>query len=200
MTLRRSSRLLLVLPAVAATLALAPSAGAATSASLEATKGCDLQVINDWADNGRVDRTYAIPCYTQAIQYLSQLPDVKSYSSAEDDIHAALLAAIRQDRGGGPGGGVGNGPSNGPSGNPSSGPGSGPGNGPSADPTSPIVKASHDLNPGGDAQSVPLPLIVLGGLALLLLLAALGTWLAKRFQGRRVTPAPAPAPARTPRP
>ena len=44
----------------------------------------------------------------------------------------------------------------------------------------------------GDAQSVPLPLLVLAGLATLLLLAAAGTWLVKRLQARRMAPAPAP--------
>jgi hypothetical protein len=61
-------------------------------------------VINDWLPDNKVDRTYAIPCYTQAIQHLSQYPDVAGYSSAEDDIRRALLAAIRLDRGNGGGG------------------------------------------------------------------------------------------------
>ena len=63
-------------------------------------------MINDWADNNRVDKIYAIPCYTQAIQRLSSYPDLEGYSSAADDIHDALLAALRQDRGGGGTGGA----------------------------------------------------------------------------------------------
>jgi hypothetical protein len=39
---------------------------------------------------------------------------------------------------------------------------------------------------------VPLPLIVLGGLAALLLLGAVVTWLLRRIQARRVAPSPAP--------
>src|SRR5439155_2480249 len=78
-------------------------AAAAPAAAQQATNKCWLDVINDWADNNQVDKIYAIPCYTQAIQHLSQYPDVAGYSSAEDDIHRALLAAIRLDRGtGGP--------------------------------------------------------------------------------------------------
>ena len=142
----------------AAALALvavgAGSAAAAPAASLHATSTCWQQVINDWLDNNQVDRIYAIPCYTQAIQHLSQYPDVAGYSSAEDDIHRALLAAIRLDRGGG-----------GPT-------------GPSGGPTGP---------PGPGSPS--------GGLALLLLLAAGGTWFARRLQARRVTSAPLTAPA-----
>ena len=166
---------------------LAAGAGTATaapSAALNPSSGCDLAVINDWADNNRVDKIYAIPCYTQAIQRLSSYPDLEGYSSAADDIHDALLAALRQDRGGGTGGPPTAGP-NGPS---------GPGDGT----TTPqphksfITRLSDRLGPG-NAQSIPLPLLVLGGLALLLLLAAGATWIARRVQARRMTPAPAPA-------
>ena len=56
-----------------------------------------------------------------------------------------------------------------------------------------------DIGPG-NAQSIPLPLLVLGGLALLLFLTAAATWFARRLQGRRITPAPAHAPASSVRP
>ena len=161
----------------------AREAAAAPSASLNPTSGCDLAVINDWADNNRVDKTYAIPCYTQAIQRLNSYQDLKGYSSAEDDIRNALLAAIRQDRGsGGP-----TGPNGGTT--PPAGPSSG---NPSGSSQSLITRLGNRLGPG-NAQSIPLPLLVLGGLALLLLLAAAATWIARRFQARRMTPAPAPA-------
>jgi hypothetical protein len=182
--------------ALAGALALgalaAGQARAATSASLDPTNKCWLAVINDWLDNGQVDRVYAIPCYTQAIQHLNQFSDVKGYSSAEDDIHNALLAAIRQDRGGGLGGGGGS-PGTGPGG--SDGGPSASGGGKNAGGQSFIAKVGDKIGPG-NAQSIPLPLLVLGGLAVLLLLAALGTWIARRMQARRVTSAPAPAPRR----
>ncbi len=180
----------LLLAAALGVLALlavgAREAAAAPSASLNPTSGCDLAVINDWADNNRVDKIYAIPCYTQAIQRLSSYPDLEGYSSAADDIHSALLAAIRQDRGGG------GGPTN------TSGGGTSPPSGPTSSGHSPkpgkglITRLSDRLGPG-NAQSIPLPLLVLGGLALLLLLAAGATWIARRFQARRISPAPAPA-------
>ena len=165
-------------------------ATAAPAASLQATSTCWQQVINDWLPDNKVDRTYAIPCYTQAIQHLSQYPDVAGYSSAEDDIRRALLAAIRLDRGNGGGGaglGAGPGPSGGGSGSSSSGNAGGSGGG--------FFKSLGDRLGPGNAQSIPLPLIILAGLALLLLLAAGGTWLARRLQARRVTPATATAPA-----
>ena len=181
---------LLVAAFLGALTLLAAGAGTATAApaaSFQATSTCWQQVINDWLDNNQVDRVYAIPCYTQAIQHLSQYPDVAGYSSAEDDIRRAELAAIRLDRGnGGPpslGGGGGGGPGGG-----SSGPGSGSGGGG-------FFNALGDRLGPGNAQSIPLPLIVLAGLALLLLLAAGATWLTRRLQSRRVTPATAAAPA-----
>jgi hypothetical protein len=181
---------LLVAAALGALALLAGGAGtasAAPAASFQATSTCWQQVINDWLDNNQVDRVYAIPCYTQAIQHLSQYPDVAGYSSAEDDIRRAELAAIRLDRGNGgpPSLGGGGGPGGGGSG--SSGPGPGGGGG--------FFNALGDRLGPGNAQSIPLPLIVLAGLALLLLLAAGATWLTRRLQSRRVTPATATAPA-----
>ena len=192
-TTHHSTRLPLAVAVVAlALLAAGVGPAAATpAASLQATSNCWQQVINDWLDNNQVDRIYAIPCYTQAIQHLSQYPDVAGYSSAEDDIRRALQAAFRLDRGGGgPGLGGGAGPSGGGAG--PSGGGSGPS---SSGKGGGFFNALGDRLGPGNAQSIPLPLIVLAGLALLLLLAAGATWFARRLQARRVTPAPATAPS-----
>jgi hypothetical protein len=196
MTMPSRPSLRLVLAAAAVALAAVPAAMAAPAATLHATNGCDLAVINDWLKDGSVDRTYAIPCYTQAIQRLNSMPDVKGYSSATDDIHDALLAAIRQDRGGGgsSGGSGPSGPSDGGSPPSSSPSGSNSGTGtPSSSGDKSVVRHLADRLGPSNAQSIPLPLLVLGGLAVLLLLAAFGTWLARRLQARRMTPAPAPA-------
>ena len=185
---------------VAAFSFLAPVASAAPAATAKATSKCWLQVVNDWLAHGSVTNYYAIPCYTQAIQNLSAYPDIKQYSSAIDDIHRALLAAIHQERGnGGPGGGPGGG-SNG-SGDGGSigggGAGGGGGGGSSAGGGSGhsggiLHRLATDIGPG-NAQSIPLPLLVLGGLAVLLLLTAAATWFTRRLQARRVTPAPVAA-------
>jgi hypothetical protein len=169
-------------------------AAAAPQAIEKATAGCWLQVVNDWLDNNRVDKTYPIPCYTQAIQHLNQYPDVRQYSSAADDIRRALQAAVHdRSTGGGSGGGGGSNSSGGAGGSNSSGGGGGGGGG-----NSPVDSAFNSGKPSS-ATSVPVPLIVLGVLAVLLLLAAGGTWLLRRFQTRRVTPMPQPAPAPAPR-
>jgi hypothetical protein len=180
------------LAALVAALALlaigVSSAAAAPAASESATGGCWLTVVDDWLDNNRVDGVYAIPCYTQAIQHLNSYPDVQNYSSASDDIQRALLAALHQDRGsGGSSGGGPQGPSSGPSSGPT--PQSDPGGNPTSSPNNGVLGS---FSPS-DAQSIPLPLLVLGGLALLLLAAAGATLVARRVQARRGGPTPAPA-------
>jgi hypothetical protein len=168
-------------------LAAGVGSAAAHEAAQQPTSTCWKQVINDWENNGRIDNVYAPPCYTQAIQHLNQYPDIKGYSNVIQDIQAALYAVLHEEgRGGG----------DGPSGPTSS---SGPlGTSiPKKGGGGPINWLSDHLAPG-NAQSVPLPLLVLGGLAVLLLLAAAGTWFARRVQANRMKPRPpAPQPRRS---
>jgi hypothetical protein len=194
MAIRKPSRKTgLALVALASALALlvsVPAASAAPAASQQATPKCWLQVVNDWLAHGTVTQYYAIPCYTQAIQHLSEYPDIKQYSTAIDDIHRALLAAIHEEHGG-PGSGSGGGPGSSGGGGAIGGGGSSGGSGTGGH-RGLISRIAHDIGPG-NAQSIPLPLLVLGGLAALLLLTAAATWVMRRMQARRVTPAPAHA-------
>jgi hypothetical protein len=176
----------------AAVLVSVPAATASPAATQTATDTCWKDVVNDWLNNQpNLKGSYAIPCYTQAIQHLSSYPDISQYSTAIDDIHRALLIALHQDRGGGPGSFTGS--SGGPS---SNGPGSSSTLGATKQTKSHnrgiISRISKDLGPG-NAQSIPLPLLVLGGFAVLLLLTALVTWLLRRMQARRGNGTPAPA-------
>src|SRR5690349_1698031 len=94
-------RLLVVVALCLAALALTGTAGAA--------KSCGARVLADWRD-GRLDGTYPVACYRQALANLPE--DVQVYSSAQADITRALqarvgtAAASRGDRGHGGGGGV----------------------------------------------------------------------------------------------
>jgi hypothetical protein len=194
---RRHARAFLVVAASVVALAAAGSASAAPASAQIPTNTCWKDVVNDWlAHQPNLVGLYPIPCYTQAIQHLNAYSDVQAYSSATEDIHRALLAAIHQERGNGPGDGGsssgGGGTSGGSSGGGSSGGSSGGGS--SSSSGGPINSLFNDLGPG-NAQSVPLPLLVLGALAGLLLLAGAGTWVARRFQARKMTPATAPATA-----
>jgi hypothetical protein len=198
-TLRHTTILLAALVAAVAV----GSAQAAPAALQAATSTCWRDVVNDWIQHQpNIVGDYPIPCYTQAIQHLNQYPDVTGYSSAPDDIHRALLAAIRNDRGDGGGGGSSSSSSGGGGGGSSSNSSGGGGDGN----TSATGDTGSSDSGGGsgllglfgahDATSVPLPLIILGSLAVLLALAAFGTWLARRIQTRRPAPAPAVPPRR----
>jgi hypothetical protein len=168
----------------------APAASAAPAATQQATTSCWKAVVNDWLQNGTVKGTYPIPCYTQAQQRLSQYPDIKQYSSAIDDIKRAQQEAIyKQSHGGDT---TTTGGSSGGSGGPSGGShNDGGGSTPGGNSGGGLFhRIAKDIGPS-NAQSIPLPLLVLGGLGVLLLLTAAATWLTRRFQARRITPAPA---------
>jgi hypothetical protein len=152
--------------------ACALALGAAAPAS--AAVPCWKALINDWYD-GRIDQTYPSSCYTEAIQHLPQ--DVDTYSSAKDDIQRALLATLRNDRS----------------------------NPPTYDPRNPTGVASGDSSGGGsngiiirfvewlgpsNAGSIPLPLLILAGVAFLLLAAAGGSFVSRHVQARRGPPPP----------
>src|SRR5471030_1500135 len=75
-------------------LRMALIAGALLCAAAQpaaAATPCWKALLNDWYD-GRIDNTYAIHCYTDALKHLP--PDVATYSSAHDDIERALQSAI----------------------------------------------------------------------------------------------------------
>jgi hypothetical protein len=163
----------LILTTLAAMLALSVSAAPAS-----AKTPCWKNVIGDWYVDGRVDGTYPIPCYEQAIQNLPD--DVRSYADAASEIRRAMLDRLRhQDqrttknskrkvapvtfstRGG--------------------------------EPPKGLVSRLIDKIGPSNADSVPLPLLVLAGIAFLLLAAAAASFVARRIQARRVVPQPAPA-------
>jgi hypothetical protein len=182
--------MLTALAAAFALLVSVPAANAAPAATATATSRCWLDVINDWLDNNRVDKTYPVPCYTHAIQTLNKYPDVQNYSSAADDIHRALLAAIHdRSSDGNSGGGKGGGTTGG--GTAAGGTSGGGGKNGGGTPSNPIGTVFDSGKPA-NAQSIPLPLLVLAGLAGLLLLSAACTWLVRRLQARRVGTRPTP--------
>jgi len=137
---------------------------------------CWRVLINDWYD-GRIDRTYPAACYREAQKHVPQ--DAAAYSSLPEDLDRALQAAIIK----GPvdpgtpiaAGGTGRHPET-----------------PSSD-----EEAAQQALAGGDdkglldklrpanADSVPIPLLILAGLAVLLLAAAAASYGARWFQARR---------------
>jgi cobalamin biosynthesis Mg chelatase CobN len=193
---KKGTKSLVLIAVVAASLAVgAGSASAATP--------CWKLVLNDWFVDGRIDSTYPLKCYTQAQQHVNE--DAKQYSTVQQDIQRALLAAVRRDKtqrsstttgttsssSSTPPGGAAGGSNNTPSG-PSAAPSSGGSKGF-------ITKAIDKIGPS-NATSIPTPLLVLGGIALLLLALAATSWFARRYHARRLRPAPASEPQRPERP
>jgi len=169
-------------------LVVAPDAGAKA-------KTCGEKVVDDWYGDGRVDEIFPPHCYLDAIRSLPV--DVKDYSNAEEDIRRALAYAQQHK------------PDPGPAGGPAP---TGTGADPVAEPptttapdeteTTSVPTTSDD--PGSDTvaaagvdtsgpSSVPIPLVILGGLALLLLAAGAAGYLSRRAQARRNGGPPGPA-------
>jgi hypothetical protein len=138
-------------------------------------------VINDWYDNGQVDQKYPRSCYSAAIHHLPR--DVDTYSSAKDDIKRAELTSLRSGGSGGPGQSA---PA--PERNTTSaGPSSPSASNPESARKGVILRTIEWLGPS-DAASVPLPLLILAGVAFLLLAAAGSSFISRRLQARRLPP------------
>ena len=166
----------------AAVLALAVGTASA-AAKAKSPPPCWKVLIQDWWD-GRIDNTYPIHCYRDALKHLPT--DVDTYSSARDDIKQALQKRITSGNNGGasttPGGSNGSG----------SGPGTGGGGGSNGDNGSGSQNASGPIDnlfnktKPGNADSVPVPLIVLGAVALLLMAAGGAGFVARRMRTRKL--------------
>jgi hypothetical protein len=180
------------LAVAAASLAIVVASGlgfaAATAAPASAGEPCSQQVIDDWFDDGTVDHTYAKHCYTEAIQHLPR--DIHTYSNAADDIRAAMLAAFKK------GGGTPPAPPPQTSGSSEPSTSNGTSSETAGAPKSEapkqdglILRAIEWLGPS-DAGAVPIPLLILAGVAFLLLAAAGGSLLNRRLHERRLPPPP----------
>jgi hypothetical protein len=170
-----------------AALVLAGLVGAsANSAVKPSTTVCRNKIINEWEGTGRIKTTYPLACYTAALAYVKKQADLSTYSSIAGDIRAALLArkaraagktaptfvgkAVKRHTtttttvtgGGGPGGSGGSRGGSGPGGPLPQGNGSG--------------SVTVGANDTGGSSGTPLPVLVLGGVAIVLVAAgAIGT-------------------------
>ena len=148
---------------------------------------CAKQVIADWYDDGRVGKIYPLECYRQAISSLP--PDVLDYSNAKEEIGRALAFAKQGKPD--PGGKDPTPPATGTdtSGTDTSGTDKS-GIDTTGTDTSGIDTTGTNTT-GADTgttdtsgpSSVPIPLLVLGGLAVLLLAAGSAGYFRRRMQG-----------------
>jgi hypothetical protein len=183
----RMSRFSKPLILLVAALAVVAALGSAQPAQARSMSSCSKALIHDWLVDGRVDKTYAVHCYREALKGVPE--DQVVYGSLRQDLTRALQSAIRQHGGhvtrdtlvvpiGGSSSGGGNGDGSGGAG--------ATGNG------GLIHWLAHTLGPN-TADSIPVPLLILAGLAFALMAAAAVSLIARRMQARRAAADPPPA-------
>ena len=188
----------LVAATFAATIFLVAQAGPAAAAT-----PCWKKLLNDWYD-GRIDNVYPIHCYQDTLKHLPE--DISVYSSAREDIQRALQSAkaqlLRSKKPAGPNALVPAQTASTPvttsattattpktttsSAPTSTGPGGSNGGGtssPGRKPPPGLPGVAQQLNTSSPS-SVPVPLLVLGGLALLLVTAGAVGLVVRRNQSR----------------
>ncbi len=78
-------------------LVLALAVLAALPAQASAKVPCRNQIFNDWEHDGQIASTYPLACYRDALRHVPTTEQI--YSSLQDDIRAALQAAIARSHG-----------------------------------------------------------------------------------------------------
>ena len=166
---------------LALAVAIGVTLGVAQPAQARSLSTCSKDLIHDWLVDGRVDKTYPVHCYREALKQIPE--DQIVYGTLRDDLNRALQSAIRQHGGHVtgdtlvaplPGGRNG---------------GDGPGTGATGGGV--FHWLAKKLGPS-TADSIPIPLLVLGGLAFMLMAAAGVSYAARRVQARRAAGDPPP--------
>jgi len=162
---------------------------AAAPAPAAAAKSCGHRILDDWSD-GRIDADYPLRCYADALDVAPR--DLLDYSNLEDDVNRALAAATRGTPA--PANATSEAPTRAPQpvGEPAPAPPSpapGPERKPASAPESPgdpdpaAPEAAPPVADAAGASSVPLPLLVLAGFALVLLAGGSAGYLVRRVRG-----------------
>ena len=178
----------LILLVLAAVIAAVLGVGA-QPAQARTMSTCSKALIHDWYVDGRVDKTYPVHCYREALEQIPE--DQIIYGTLREDLNRALQATIRQH-----GGHVTRDTlvaAELASGSPPVPGGRNGGDGPGTGATGGGVFhwLAKKLGPS-TADSIPIPLLVLGGLAFTLMAAAGVSYVARRMQARRAAADPPP--------
>jgi hypothetical protein len=129
---------------------------------------CWKQIQDDWVDNGVINNVYPLHCYGEAIKHVPN--DLQQYTGIVDDITAARQRGARTLSGhNNPP------PPSSATGNPN-------------DPDQSVYNSAIDKLGPTNSDSIPLPLLILAGLALVMV-AAGAAGLATRHLRARKTPA-----------
>ena len=122
--------------------------------------------LNDWVKSDRVPASYPLHCYHQAIAHVPN--DLRQYSSIEEDILAARQQAARRNS------------------RFLTGRGGSPDQSQNRDPQSGLYNQAIDSLSPTNADSMPLPLLILAGLSLILMAAGGAGLVTKRVKARKV--------------
>jgi len=137
-----------------------------TAPPASAKSACWQQILNEWVDTSNVSPTYPLHCYGEAVKHVPQ--DLAQYSSIIEDILAARQQASRLNLRR-PSGVT---PSNTTSGAP-------------ADPSSGVYNSAIDKLSPTNSDSMPLPLLILAGLALVMVAAGGAGLLSRHLKARK---------------
>lgn len=163
------------LAALAAVLLVVTGAAFGVGAApAEAAKPCWERVMDDWVDNGRIDGVYSSSCLAETRKRVPE--DLRTYTDIIDKLDAYRQDVTRTPQGVG----VSRGPAGPTGGNRTGGPQIEP-NVKEEGPLSSVLGSGTT-----DASSIPLPLLVLAGLALLLMAAGGAGFAHRRLQARRI--------------
>jgi hypothetical protein len=164
-------------------IAVAALAGLARvdTAQAKIESRCSAALIHDWYVDGRIDQTYPVHCYREALRGIPE--DQIVYGTLRDDLTRALQSVIRENDGN----------VNGNTPVPGSGGPNDPGAGDSGgdNDESVFTQVARWLGPD-TADSIPVPLLVLAGLAFLLMAAAFVSFVTRRVQAKRAPSDPPP--------
>jgi hypothetical protein len=163
--------------AALALAAVSLSLAAASPSVARAAEPCYQRVWDDWTKDGEINGQYSPKCLRKA--YNKAPEDLRDYSSILDDIQAALLGHYGASR-------------NGPNGSSGSGTaGTGTRKGGKLTPAEAKRRAERAVPHAGTQQSIPdtsrslpLPLLILAGVALAAVLAAASPPLIQRVRTR----------------
>jgi hypothetical protein len=167
-------RMLLTAAVLAGTLTAAFGIGSAGAA-----EPCWRTAIDDWYQNGQLDSRYSVACYREVLKHITT--DLQIYSDLPDKVNRALQAALLSERVKGtthletepaPSGKA----DRSMSGSSRQGRSNGP-----------VERVLDQLGPDR-ADAVPIPLLVLAGVALLLIAAGAISAVTRRLGARRVPP------------
>lgn len=170
---------------LALALALTGVIGLSAPSSALAAKPCWRQIVDDWYGNERIDGHYSQKCYREAEENIGQ--DLRDYSDLPGEIARARARDLR-DQPSDPGKDrtlAGAGPVDARS--------NGGGGSDGGNPGGPINDLLAKAGPSS-ADSVPIPLLVLAGLALMLVAAGAVGVFSRKLSARRTRTTPTGTP------